>query len=635
MNINFIKTIFNGILFYSLVQMFSVVFAAETFTLCDPGAEKVPDYEKYGVFHNKGTREYYYEVKDEDGLSKAVGEGVYPNSLAIYKDPEYQRYKKQGLLEGSHWDFVNVDDNQASFYKWALAEEEPGVAQYYTAMAMEKAGLYEQAVKAYYACIVHFPNSIGWTYFQTPWCIGKVALDKILYITRNHPELGIKLMGADVLVEGGFDNNPYNDVVVVDPGKLTSCPPEKVAPAKTDVSGINIVERKGKYPTEIVKYENGHWQFLVNGKPYIMKGVSYFPVTIGQSPDEGNLADWMKQDTNGNGRPDAPYDAWVDKNFNNTQDADEPSVGDFALFKDVGANTLRLYHHATNKELLRDLYNTYGVRIIMGDFLGMYCTGSGASWEEGTDYTNEQQRNNMLNLVKEMVNEYKDEPYILMWVLGNENNYGGTFGHVGGSGNAGKYPDAYYSFVNEVAKWIHSVDPIHPVAMCNGDTLYLDIINRYCPDVDVFGLNSYRGAYGFEHTIWADIKNTFDRPVIITEYGCPMFIEGKPVEFQQEKQAEYFKGNWEGMVYNSCGYGVGNSLGGIMFEWVDGWWKSGQPPRFSSWMHEVKGNWIGPFAGNWSYEEWFGITGQGDGTKSPFMRQLRKSYYVYKELWKE
>jgi len=624
---------------FALISCFlffvSLSYAAEKFKLYDPGTERIPNYQKYGEFQNVGTRKYYYKMKDEEGLAKAVGEGVFPNGISVYKDPGYKKYKKEGLLNGSHWDFVNIDDNQASFYKWALAEEEPGVVQYYTAMAMEKAGLLVNAIKGYYSCIVNYPNSVGWTYFHTPWYVGKVAIDKIYYITRSHPELGIKLEGANIFVKNGFDNDPYNDVVITNPGRLVKCTPKDVLPKKISVKGLKIIERRGKPPVELVKYENGNWQLLVNGQPYIIKCISYFPVTVGQSPDEGNLQDWMTQDTNGNGRPDAPYDAWVDKNFNDKKDSSEPAVGDFALFKDIGANTLRLYHHATNKKMLQDLYKTYGIRVLMGDFLGMYCTGSGANWSEGTDYNNPEQRKNMFNSVKQMVTEYKDEPYILMWVLGNENNYGGTFGNVGGVGNAGQYPSVYYSFVNKVAKWIHSVDPVHPVAICNGDTLFLDILSRYAPDIDVFGCNSYRGACGFEHTIWNDAHKIYDRPVIITEYGCPSYIEGKTRQYMEEKQAEYDKANWEGIYYNTCGYGIGNALGGVVFEWVDGWWKSGQPPRYSPWMHEVKGNWIGPFPGDWSYEEWFGLTSQGDGTHSPFMRQLRKAYYVYKKLWRK
>jgi len=33
------------------------------------------------------------------------------------------------------------------------------------------------------------------------------------------------------------------------------------------------------------------------------------------------------------------------------------------------------------------------------------------------------------------------------------------------------------------------------------------------------------------------------------------------------------------------------------------------------------------------HEEWLGICGQGNGVRSPFLRELRKSYFLYKELW--
>jgi hypothetical protein len=38
----------------------------------------------------------------------------------------------------------------------------------------------------------------------------------------------------------------------------------------------------------------------------------------------------------------------------------------------------------------------------------------------------------------------------------------------------------------------------------------------------------------------------------------------------------------------------------------------------------------------WSYEEWYGVVGQGNGQNSPFERQLRKAYFLFKDdLWKK
>ena len=34
----------------------------------------------------------------------------------------------------------------------------------------------------------------------------------------------------------------------------------------------------------------------------------------------------------------------------------------------------------------------------------------------------------------------------------------------------------------------------HPIAICNGDVLFIDIIAEECKNIDVFGTNMYRGS---------------------------------------------------------------------------------------------------------------------------------------------
>ena len=606
---------------------------AQPTKLADEGTEKIVNYEKYGKFKDEGKREYVYEIIDQEGLSKAVGEGIYPNGISIYRDQDYRWLDQHGWLEGTHWDFVNTDYQRVCFYKWATTDEDLGVKLFYTALALEKAGLIEQAIKAYYAIVVHYPFTVGWTYWKTPWYIGKVSIDKIDYLTRTHPKLGMKLVGAKIVVEGGFDDNVNNDIVITDPGRIISCKPGEVIPPKIDLSQHKIIDRRGKGKVHLVQYDNGHWQLLVDNKPYEVKCVAYTPNKVGLTPDNGSLVvhrDWMFADFNKNGRIDGPYDAFVDANGNNKQEAEvEPAVGDFQLMKDMGVNTVRLYHHAYNKKLLRELYENYGIRCIVGDYLGMYTIGSGAEWYAGTDYSNPEHRKNMFDSVKEMVKNCKNEPWVLMWMLGNENNYGVAC-------SAKKDPDTYYKFVNEVAKWIHSVDPEHPVAICNGDVLYLDKFAKYCPDVDIYGTNTYRGNYGFGRSLWENIKDVFGHPVLITEYGCPAYMHGGYTkERMEEEQAEYLKGCWEDIKYNMAGSGQGNSLGGVLFEWCDEWWKAGPPPENNPAIQERYGQFIGPFPDGWMYEEWLGVVSQANGTLSPFIRHLRKAYFVYKELWNE
>ncbi|RKY36630.1 MAG: hypothetical protein DRP78_03160 [Candidatus Omnitrophota bacterium] len=621
----------NIILFYGLIMLQPLFALPEpTFKLYDSGKEKIVDYAKYGEFKNIGKEKYKYRIKDRNGLSKAIGEGIFPNTTSLSKDKGYIKYKKEKKLEGTHWAFVNSVDYQANFYRWASAQESPGVKLFYTGIALENAGQMVHAIKAYYAVVVMFPKSIGWTFWKTPWYVGPAALDRILFLTHKYPELGIKLVDAKMEVKKRYDDNIRNDAFVVNPGKLISCKPEQVIDPPVDLSKLKVIEKKDFGYISLVKYENRHWQLFVNGAPFMIKAVAYQPSKIGQSPDIGTLKDWTLSDLNNNGKIDSPYDSWVDKNKNNIQDDDEFAVGDFQLFKDMGVNVIRVYHHefAKNKELFKQLYEEYGIRIIIGDFLGMYAVGSKAEWEAGTDYSDPQQQRNMLESVMKMVNMYKDEPCVLMWILGNENNYGIA-------NNAKKEPPAYYHFVNEVTKKIKEVDSKHPVCLCNGDILFLDIFSEQCPDVDVFGANTYRGKEGFgAYNFWIPIKELADKPVLVTEYGCPAYGHGCSRDYAEDFQAKYLVNNWLDMEKNSAGQGVGISIGGSLFEFVDEWWKTGAPPGYPDIIQDVTANCGGPFVDGWYYEEWFGIVSQGDGTDSPYLRQLRKAYFSLQKIWK-
>jgi len=597
--------------------------------LAAPGSRKLIDYREYGEFEDVGKETYHYNVSDPAGLSKAAGESIYPNTGAVLKNPNYRKAKREGRLEGSHWDFVRHDDLELSVYKWATAPEPWGIKLFYLATIFEKANMYYEAIKAYHAIIVHFPKTVGWTYWNTPWYPAQAAVAKIQHIIRTHPELNLKVKWMKVIVKGGFDNDVSNDVILTHPGVIEERTwwdqlKERLGLNKTRIELGEVKRTVGNGKVQLMQFTSGHWQMRVDGKPFVIKGITYAPTKIGQSPDKGTLESWMTEDTNNNGLPDGPYDAWVDKNLNNQQDPDEPVVGDFQLLTEMGANTIREYHQPKepDKEVLRAMHETYGFYVILGDFLGKYTLGSGATWQEGTDYENPEHKKKMMESVRKMVMEYKDEPYLLMWLLGNENNYGVA-------SNADKKPEAYYAFANEVALMIKSIDPNHPVALCNGDTLFLDKFAENAPDIDIFAANVYRGDYGFG-SFWEQVAEATDKPAFITEYGSPAYAKNLTKEEAEKAQADYHSGNWLDIEANLAGHvnGSGHALGGVVFEWMDEWWKNYEP-----FYHDTQSDAIGPFPGGYYYEEWFGLTAQGNGNHSPFMRQLRQSYFAYKDMW--
>lgn len=615
--------------------------------LSSPGVKGPIPYEEYGTFEGLDTSNYKYVITDKKGLGQAAGEGVFPYE-GVYKDPAYRKLAEEKALVGSQWKFVDGNAAAKNFYKWATTNEDPGVKQFYVAMALERAGLLETAIKAFYALAVHFPKTVSWTYYDTPWYVAPASLDRIEQILRRHPELKMKLEGARIAIKGRFDANTKNDVYEINPGKLVAISkPEK--PVTVDLSKMEVVKTVGGPKSQLRQYANRHWQFFVDGKPFPVRAITYSVTPVGKSPDRGtwNVSkDWQWVDVDNDKRHDGFFESYIDRNANNRRDFWEPVVGDGKILKNLGINTLRAYHHLYDKQLFRKLHQDYGLYILCGDLLGAYAVDSGATWADGTDYANPKQQETMLAGVRKMVEEYKDEPYILMWVLGNENVYGVA-------NSAGRDPDSFFKLVNRAAELIHELDPTRPVVVANGDLLHLDLIQKYCPAVDVMGANAYRGEQGFGRHMFQDVKDLLDRPLLITEYGVSALGEGYSQKQAEAYQAMYLTNNWEDLEANMAGRGVGNALGGVLFEYMDEWWKANSDLPLK--VQKARPEWYAsksalykalqpevqdkvpqfgfPFIDGWSYEEWYGIVSQGNGKDSPFCRQLRPAYYALQDLW--
>ncbi|HTL71572.1 MAG TPA: hypothetical protein VL404_09815 [Candidatus Eisenbacteria bacterium] len=393
-------------------------------------------------------------------------------------------------------------------------------------------------------------------------------------------------------------------------------------------------------PVRVLKNDSGAWEMRVGDKPYFIKGVVFSPVKIGESPSEATMRDWMTVDDDGDGVNDVAFQTWVDQNGDGRRDPEE-TVGDFELLRRMGCNTIRLYHvpsdnpilgdlykkdpstklqfdHPVNKPLLRRLYSEFGIRVIMGNFLGSWTIGSGASWEEGTDYANPAHREAIKRSVRAMVLDNKDEPYVLFWLLGNENNIASW-----SKSNANKEPEAYARLVGELADMIHELDPDHPVGVSEGDpgnTYNLANYAKHAPGIDLIGYNSYRGKFGFDF-LWKQVRRTFDRPVVITEFGIFAYDSAKGED--EELQAGYLERPWRDIASQT------NSLGGVVFDWADRWYMDGTPSEHN------------PGTRHWptspdllDHEEWFGLFSRGDGS-DPLFRRPRQAYRYLARVWSE
>ena len=313
---------------------------------------------------------------------------------------------------------------------------------------------------------------------------------------------------------------------------------------------------------------------------------------------------------------------------------------EMSMLRNMGVNTVRQYTGVPPK-WIKYMYEKYGIYTVLNHSFGRYGLTLNGKWVPNTEYSDPRVHDLLLSEVKAMVNDYKDTPGLLMFLLGNENNYGLFW--EGAETEDIPVEDRkstararhLYKLFNEAVQAMTDIDASHPIAICNGDLLFLDIIAEECKDVEIFGVNMYRGAsFG---DAFQRVKDVLDIPVMFTEFGADAFNAIENSEDQQS-QAYYMVNNWKEIYENAAGLGkAGNCIGGFTFQFSDGWWKFGQTQSLdvqdnnASW---VNGGYLNDFVAgeNNMNEEWFGICAKGP-TNERGLYQLypRAAYYALKE----
>ncbi len=317
---------------------------------------------------------------------------------------------------------------------------------------------------------------------------------------------------------------------------------------------------------------------------------------------------------------------------------------EMGLLKNMGVNTIRVYTGIQPK-WIQYIYENYGIYTMLNHSFGRYGLTIDGTWVAVTDYSDAVTQDLLLTEVKQLAEEYKNTPGLLLYLLGNENNYGLFWAGA----ETEDFPDddaekafvgesrgrPMYKLMNDAAVKMKAIDSSRPVAICNGDVLFIDIIADECEDVDIYGVNVYRGISFTD--MFDVIKEKLDMPVLLTEFGSDAFNAMENRE-DQKMQAYYKVGNWKEIYANAYGFGkAGNSIGGFTFQFSDGWWKYGQTSDLD--VHNTIATWanggypidLEPGENNMN-EEWFGICAKGP-TNERGLYQLfpRAAYYALKE----
>lgn len=386
---------------------------------------------------------------------------------------------------------------------------------------------------------------------------------------------------------------------------------------KLKISSLLVILLSTQIFGQVKIAESNEGQKLtVDGKPLIINGMNwdYYPVG-----------------TNYN------YSLWTQKDeFIKTALDSEMS-----LLKNMGVNSIRVYTGIPAKWITY-IYEKHGIYTMLNHSFGRYGLNVKGKWVANTDYADPDTREILLKEVKDLATQYKNTPGLLLYLLGNENNYGLFW--EGAETEDVPVEDRkstqkavpMYKLFNEAALQIKSVDQSHPVSICNGDLLFLDIIAKECKDIDIFGTNVYRGvSFG---DLFQRVKNEYGKPVMFTEFGADAFNELSQKE-DQEAQANYLIGNWQDIYENAAGMGkAGNSIGGYTFQFSDGWWKYKQTENLD--VHDTNASWsnggyIKDFqkGSNNMNEEWFGICAKGaTDANGNYELYPRSAYYTLKQI---
>ncbi len=311
------------------------------------------------------------------------------------------------------------------------------------------------------------------------------------------------------------------------------------------------------------------------------------------------------------------------------------------LLKNMGVNTIRQYTGVPAR-WIKYIYENYGIYTMLNHTFGRYGLTLKTKWEANTDYSSPLVRELLLKEVKDMVNQYKETPGLLMFLLGNENNYG-LFWRGAETENIPMQDrkstkDAFhlYKLFNDAVKEMKAIDNSHPMAICNGDLLFADIIAKECTDIDILGINSYRGLTFTD--LYDRAKKEIGKPIMLTEFGSDAYNSLANQE-DQEYQAKVLVSNWKEIYANAAGMGKnGNSLGGFTFQFSDGWWKTGQTSNLDE--HDATASWSnGGYQNDYKKgennmnEEWFGICAKGKtNERGTYELYPRAAYYALQDV---
>ncbi len=214
----------------------------------------------------------------------------------------------------------------------------------------------------------------------------------------------------------------------------------------------------------------------------------------------------------------------------------------------AGGNSIRTWSTDGLGKLLDEAHK-HGLTVCVGMWLGHE--------RHGFDYQSETAVVKQLEDCLKAVRQYKNHPAVLLWAVGNEME------------GDGRNPAVWYA-VNHIAREIKQIDPHHPtmtvIAELGENETKIRNVERFCPDIDIIGVNSYGGISTLAKRYQ---KSGVSKPYIVTEHGPhgPWEVEktrwGSPIEATSTAKGESYADGYRKTVTQQAG----RCLGSYAFLW--------------------------------------------------------------------
>ncbi|MGL1902779.1 MAG: hypothetical protein OCC49_11625 [Fibrobacterales bacterium] len=272
------------------------------------------------------------------------------------------------------------------------------------------------------------------------------------------------------------------------------------------------------------------------------------------------------------------------------------------------------------------VYKKFKIMTIVHWEMGRWGMTYNSTWNANPDFESLLVQNILTKEITTIIEEYKDTQGFLSYAIGSSHNWGWGWSNpridkLSQDAAQAAKAEVIYGLFGTFTNLIKLNDTHHPVTLVNGDVAFTDYIERLCPTIDIYGVNSTRGA--ISGGIFDQFKNEMPtKPFLYFTLGGNGAWDDKLKSENPLKQAKIVKSQLHELYTETYGKKTGVAVGAVM-GWQDDW--SMDPTNWQQWELDIHNNHM---------MEWQGLVAiapSDDEDPRPLIP--RPAFYVMKEAW--